>query len=307
MSEITDRECYAMRRVNPFVGALHILETPQGRALTVNGVAWELELLTAVESREWGSLNRNSSEVMHCRYGLWSDADGVVRYPYQAGFNPGAAERQAGKLTQAIREAAQDLPFTFRDTRELWLLDQYDKQPIALLASMNPQAKHLNPMPKYWKASLTGSTPSQQRFPRAHGLEEIVRRRAGFNLERRWVDRQADGSGIVNTTGEVLEARCFPPYLLTQEWSEHDHRRLADDFIAWTAPTLLTLQHLSTHNRGRLDRRLRVQARSIEHHWRLYPQVLDDNLLTAARVQCRLMDANQNSPETASGGSEQYD
>ena len=302
-----DGNCYALRRVNPFVGALHILETPQGRALTVNGVVWELELLTTVASREWGSLNKDSAEVMHCRYGLWSETDGLVRYPYQAGFDPHTSRRQVEKLTEAIREVSPGLPFAFRDNRELWLLDQQDKRPIALLASMNPQNKPVPPLPRYWKASMTGSTPSQQRFPRAHGLEEIVRRRAGFNLERRWVDRQADGSGISYDSGEFIQARAFPPYLLTLEWANADQRSLAHDFIAWTAPVLLTLQHLSSRSRERLERHLYVQAQSIEHHWRLYPQVLDKDLLTAARVQCRLMDANPNSAETANSRSEQHD
>ena len=87
-------KCYAVRRVNPFVGALHVLETPLGRAQTVNGVVWELELLTTVASREWGSLNKNSTRTIYSRYGLWS-------------------------------EAAPGLPVALRDNRELWLLDQH--------------------------------------------------------------------------------------------------------------------------------------------------------------------------------------
>jgi hypothetical protein len=31
-----------------------------------------------------------------------------------------------------------------------------------------------------------------------------------------------------------------------------------------------------------------VQAVSIEHHWHLYPDVVDEKKLKAARVQCRL-------------------
>jgi hypothetical protein len=298
--------CYAVRRVNPFVGALHVLETPQGRALTVNGVVWELELLTTVASREWGALNRTSGATLHCRYGLWSEADGVIRYPYQFEFDPRASRRQAEELTAAIRKAAADLPFALRDSRELWLLDQHDQQPIALLASLTPRSEPTTPLPKYWKASMSRGTPSQQRFPQAQRLEEMVRRRAGFNLERRWIDRHGDGSGTVRDSGEVVAAHAFPPFLLTLEWRDAAQRSVADDFIAWTAPALLTLQQLPRRSRELLERRLCVQAQSIEHHWRLYPQLLDENLLKAARVQCRLMGAN-NSAAAAGSGSRQHD
>jgi hypothetical protein len=299
--------CYAVRRVNPFVGALHILETPQGRALTVNGVVWELELLTTAASREWGALNRTSSETMHCRYGLWSEADGVIRYPYQFEFDPRTSRRQAEELTTDIRKAAAHLPFALHDSRELWLLDQQNQQPIALLASMTPRNEPTTPLPKYWKASMSRGTPSQQRFPQAGRLEEMVRRRAGFNLERRWIDRQSDGSGIVSDSGEVVAAHAFPPFLLTLEWDDAAQRNIADDFVAWTAPALLTLQQLSARSRELLERRLCVQAQSIEHHWRLYPQLLDENLLKAARVQCRLMGASNNSAAAAGRGGQQHD
>ena len=63
---------------------------------------------------------------------------------------------------------------------------------------------------------------------------------------------------------------------------------LVKNYIAWVAPSLLSLQHLNKIERDRLERHLNVQAVSVEHHWHLYPETVDEKKLTAARVQCRL-------------------
>ncbi|MGB5585296.1 MAG: hypothetical protein WBO93_17105, partial [Gammaproteobacteria bacterium] len=63
---------------------------------------------------------------------------------------------------------------------------------------------------------------------------------------------------------------------------------LAANYIDWTAPALLTLQHLSIDERVRLEKSLNVQAISVEHHWHLYPEIIDEKAINAARVQCRL-------------------
>lgn len=295
MSAAATSRRYAARRVNPFVGAQHILETSAGRALTVNGLVWELTLPVSVPSSKWGALNRDRHEWLNLRYGLWSESDGMVRYPYQSGFDRISAQRQARELVAAVREASSHLPFPFRDRRELWLLDQHTGLPIALLTSIAAQNPSPSPLPKQWKACLGQGTPGQRCFPHAERLEGLVRRRAGFNLDWRWVERQDDGSGIAQPGGELLDAELFPPFLLTQDWSAPEERQLANDFIAWTAPALLTLQQLSTSNRERLESQLQVQAQSIEHHWRLYPQVVNDDLIKAARVQCRLINASRRS------------
>ena len=52
---------YAIRRVNPFLGVLQVIETPGGRAISANGVVWDIEVL-AERSGGWGSLNRNNRD-----------------------------------------------------------------------------------------------------------------------------------------------------------------------------------------------------------------------------------------------------
>jgi len=57
--ETTEVRAYAVRRVNPFLGVLQVIETPGGRAISSNGVVWEIELRTE-RSGMWGSPNRNT-------------------------------------------------------------------------------------------------------------------------------------------------------------------------------------------------------------------------------------------------------
>ena len=36
---------YAIRRVNPFLGVLQVIETEGGRASSANGVVWDIEVI----------------------------------------------------------------------------------------------------------------------------------------------------------------------------------------------------------------------------------------------------------------------
>jgi hypothetical protein len=286
--------CYAVRRVNPFVGLLQIIETRDGRAISANGVVWELELTVVVASNEWGALNRNNSNTLYHRCGMWSQAEGLVRYPLPPRPNSDSLDMQARMLIEQIREESVRLPFRLEDNRELWIFDQQGKIPLALLASTAPSQQPPHPSSREWKASTLKGSPGQMRFPDAARLETFVKQRAGFNLKRYWITRLDDGSGVMANNNARIEAQHFPAFLLTQEWADGEQRRLACDFVVWTAPALLTLQRLSTSERAYLKQNLSTQAHSIEHHWRLYPQILDKDHLKAARVQCRLQNANLN-------------
>ena len=65
---------YAIRRVNPFLGVLQVIETAGGRAVSTNGVVWDIEI-RAERATGWGSLNRNKTKVAYYRYGRWSKAN----------------------------------------------------------------------------------------------------------------------------------------------------------------------------------------------------------------------------------------
>ena len=286
--ETGDIKAYAIRRVNPFLGVLQVIETEGGRAISSNGVVWEIELRTE-RSGMWGSLNKHAKEAVYYRFGLWSAEEGLVNRPLAPHLDRDPLTIQCAILIECIAQRLEYLPFKLIDKRELWLFDKEEQQPLVLLASLKPGDKPPSPEPKYWKSCLgANGVASQYRFPDSRDLEKLVERTASLNICKYWVDREDDGSGMLEIKGERIKVDEFPGFLICEDWPDEKEISLVNDYIAWVAPSLLSLQHLSKTERVRLESHLNVQAISVEHHWHLYPETVDEKKLTAARVQCRL-------------------
>ena len=172
--ETGDIRAYAIRRVNPFLGVLQVIETDGGRAVSSNGVVWEIELRTE-RSGMWGSLNQHIKEAVYYRFGLWSAEEGLVNRPLAPHLDRDPLSIQCDILIKCIEERLQYMPFRLIDNRELWLFDKDRQQPLALLASQKQGDKPLSPEPKYWKSCLgANGVASQYRYPQATQLEKLV-------------------------------------------------------------------------------------------------------------------------------------
>ena len=286
--ESAEIRAYAIRRVNPFLGVLQVIETGGGRAISTNGVVWDIELRTE-RSGMWGSLNQDVKEAVYYRFGLWSAEEGLVNRPLAPHLDREKLTSQYEFLIQSIKERLQYIPFKLLDTRELWLFDKDERQPLALLASLKPGDKQPSPEPKYWKSCLgANGVASQYRFPAARELEKLVESTASSNVCRYWVNREEDGGGMLERGKGSFSVGEFPSFLISDNWPDEENSSMVNEYIEWIAPSLLTLQNLSDVERNRLENSLNVQAVSVEHHWHLYPEMVDETKLTAARVQCRL-------------------
>lgn len=286
--ETGDIEAYAVRRVNPFLGVLQVIETSGGRATSSNGVVWQIEL-RAEQSGMWGSLNRNSKQLVYFRYGLWSSEEGLVKRPLPPHLDRNKLISQYGFLIDAVQQRLQHLPFKLIDNRELWLFDKDRHQPLALLASQKPGDRPLSPEPRYWHSCLgREGIISQYRYPKSGELETLIMRTASTNIHKYWVNREEDGGGTLEKDGEHMRIPGFPVFLIKTDWADMAEAQLVNNYLAWIAPSLLSLQRLSKAERSWLEDRLNIQAVSVEHHWQLYPETVDEKKLTAARVQCRL-------------------
>ena len=281
---------YAIRRVNPFRGVMQVIEAEEGRALSCNGVVWEI-LVRARQSNARESRSRDRRRKIYYRFGMWSMGDGLLRRASSPAEDQDYFDlaTKCETLVEYVRVHHQQLPFRLEDNHELWLFDSDKQSPLALLASLRPGASLAAPEPRAWSCcSGANGSAGQRRFPQARDLETQVRQRAGLNISKHWVRRLAGGDGVVEATGEAISASRFPVLLLEEDWATDEEQRRASEYIRWISPSLLTLQHLDKATRTRVENNLNVQAGSIEHHWHLYPEIVDQKLIKAARVQSRI-------------------
>ena len=278
---------YAVRRVNPFRGVMQIIEAEQGRALSCNGIVWEI-LVRARQGSSPDSIDGSNSKKSYYRFGMWSMDHGLMKRSNSPVADQDYFElvSKCEALVEYVRQHHHQLPFELEDNLELWLFDNDNQRPLALLASLSPGAIPASAEPKQWLASTgANGSASQRRFPQARELEMQVSKRAGLNINKYWIKRLPGGDGVLENTGRSISADQFPILLMDESWKNAEEQYRVREYIKWIAPSLLTLQHLDKDTRERLENNLHVQAISIEHHRHLYPEIIDQKLLKAARVQ----------------------
>lgn len=257
-----------------------------GRALSFNGLNWEIEVKSDRTPTLWGSLPQ-PSETAYFRYGLWSASEGLATRSYASHYDNNGLRPRADEVVAAVQASLSQLPFALADSHELWLLDQEQGLPLALIAAVRPEQSRPKPEPRRWSACLSSDIPSQPSYPNGDALTALVKARVGFNIRKEWIERHSDGSGTVLRTQTRLAAEHLSPLLLSRHWPEAS-QPLVENYFNWIAPVLLTLPHLSAELRGHLEQQLHRCAATIEHHWRLYPTMIEPQLITSARVQSRL-------------------
>jgi hypothetical protein len=286
---IQDVRCYAIRRLNPFLGVTQIVELGIGRALSTDAVNWEIQL--AVERPAgWGSLNRGRSQRQFFRYGAWSEGDGLASFRVSPPLHPAALLESAETLVAAVQQCRGTLPFALADHFELWLLDARNEFPVALLAAVTDQ--HLTPMhrPAQWTAAPGGehnqsgaSTPAPDAGNAPwSSLESAVRRRAGSARRAIWFNRRC--------TSVPGSDDGFPELPVVEQWARVEDAAGVARYIAWLAPRLLTLP-LAPTTRARLEVDAGAQPLLVDRLYPLYPEVLDRHRLSEVRVQARIMRA----------------
>lgn len=286
---------YAVRRLNPFLGVAQVVETEAGRALSVDAQNWELQL-GADRPAGWGSLNEGRSERQFYRYGVWSAAEGLARYPVHPLFGPGDIRQAAQQLIDAVEDLASRLPFPLEDRCELWLLGAIDAMPLALLASVTRESLVPARAPGEWRAV---SEPLGEGIEGRAGtgdfarLETMIRKRAGGGVAQ-WFARDADGSGTgldrrvpSALAGRRISSDAFPELLIDERWCTPEEEAIVAEYVSWASARLLTLP-LRPETRARVERAACGRAAEVARHFRLYPEVADAHLIERLRVQARI-------------------
>mgnify|MGYP000244586237 CR=1 FL=1 len=292
-------ECYAQRLLNPFRGVMHIIRYRSAEAVTTDGVEWDIYVANDALLDGLGRAGKRA-QISDIRYGHWSAETGLKRGPLFPSDDFKRLEDMGAVVYEHLLRMHREVPFTFLDQFELWLLDR-DDQPLALLHSVRNDSETDTRPPLDWRAGLAAREGFHSAAvgglaePAAAYLTQHVNGLASGVAQ--WFRRSDDGAGLgLHTLGDgeslrgrVLDADAFPPLFIATAGMDAAHARLVRDYHAWQAPWMLLLPHLDAMTRRELEACACRQAELIETHCRLYPQVIDHAALLAARVEAALL------------------
>lgn len=306
-----DTRCLSLRRVNPFQGLAALVQTPGGRALSVDGRHWQIQILAHPPRGLWSGGGEQKG-LRYFRFGFWSSETGTTRVPLNPILDAGEMVAASERLVAQVREAEPSLPFPLAPELEQWLLDP-SGNPLALLATALDTAELDELRRDAWNAgarederpfiskSLSARDVAERGISGRHvhveALERLVAEAAAPHQTTRWFRREGayavalDQPADAETSSARLPEHALPPLTLRTDWADRDARLLVDEYIAWLSPYLLTLPDLDDEARAGLERSAAHHAPLVDSLWRLYPRIIDEGLIRQARVEARLRES----------------
>ncbi len=298
---------FCIRRLNPFNGLLQVFQLDTARALSANGQVWEIQVLSESPQGLWA--NTPLGAQRYFTFGLWSETSGLKQVPVNPLFDIRTMIGASDRLIANLEPELAHLPFPMADRYERWLLDESDRQPLALLHSCRTESEMaLHEKPAGWIAAESGDfsfiSPhlSRRELPNHDGhnlrvhasiLEAEIRHRAGSRASSAWYYRNPDNT-VVPCNETQRQAPKLPPLPLAESGYDAENAPLIEDYITWKAPQLLMLPYLSGSYRERLEQLAVKQPQQIDRFWPLYPEIHNKDLLKRARIEARIRSANRN-------------
>jgi len=256
---------YAQKLTPPYSGQVQIVETDTYRALTLDGLVWEVQYVNRI----------------HIRVCTISAQELKGRATGSGQFSDDTADPKLGALFDYLVDV--ELPFQANDCFEFWLLDHADKAPLALIYSCST-TEQLDKFPNRaeW-ASLPDAVMKIEKTeheiasnlpPVNYQLESLVSERAGIN--NKWFDRREQ------------HKEHFPPFLVREDWLDQQSQAICTRYISRQAPRLLMLQGLLASDRARLESCCEPYATEVARFHAVYPEILNKEAINALRVEARL-------------------
>ena len=293
--------CYSERILNPFRGVMNIITTGKADAVTIDGIHWDLYIHNTFHAHKDEPDEFSHIDMPDIRYGVWCQKKGLVRAPALPSYHYEEIQKTGNELMRAIHRHAFDIPFAFMDDYELWLLDEENHEPLALLDSVCSEKEIHTPGTLQWQAGnrcreyfKTRMIPvADEDETHADLLNKLVNARAGNRPAAQWFLRKQDGYGLGMTsinlgekyTGRELSPRLFPRMFVEQQWSNESASALFDEFIHWLSPWLLLMDFLKDSQREAFESIARQQAMLVDEIHLLYPKVISQKDINAARVE----------------------
>lgn len=272
---------YSKRLLLPYVGVVQVAETGRAQALSLDGENWAVGYAMSENAQ---MRNKQVSDDPQLNYSpVATIKQGRLQTrPVHPVLDPQQVHAAVNELYEALSDAR--VPFAPLDRYEFWLLDSEDS-PLALLHSSvdAEQMEQLSPRP-VWIAmpaaqlEVQAPEPPQKTYvpPVNYRLQQRVEERAGNKPRGAWFER-----------ADPVNDR-FPPCLLREDWEAEADQQLCDRYVARLAPRLLMLHTLSQAVRHRLEQAARHYVFDVERFYSLYPEVVDEGLMNAARVEARM-------------------
>lgn len=306
----TETRCFAIRRLSPFQGCLQVIEAKDAQASSSNGIDWRIQVRCQTPVEQWGSMDGSRPDHQIILFGFWSSEGGFHRVPLPPIVSSRQIEVAAQPIIDVLLERTGSVPFKQLDNCELWLLDEKRQSPLALIAACSePQQLPVIRCPE-WQATLltdhsfTRTDITNNSVQSGHAardeLNQLVKRAAGQNPKAQWFLRDDTGKGTgfdginidSSSRTRCLQNTDFPELLLREEWPEAAAQQLVNDYIAWQAPFLLTLPHLHTLTRKRLEQLAFQQPFKVEGQYKLWPDIIDKEKLRATLVEAQMRRSN---------------
>lgn len=304
-----DHQCYAVRRLNPFQGVIQIIKCETARALSLDGINWEIQIKAKRPDDMWGGTTCGKSTTQFLRFGNWSSVKGLRKVPAHPLLDLTTMFRKADDLISLIMQEQEKLPYPLEDKYELWLLDSH-RMPLALISAATSPNILVTAKEQQWRCGYRSNRDftapawdennskyliNTNSHPHMSALERQVRIAAGHTLCQ-WFERTVTGEGIgialegfSALSGRRLDMHSFPELLLREESCDND---LAAAYLRWISPYLLTLQLLSDKTRKMLEQQARHRALLVERNWKLYPKVIDPTFINTTRIEAQLRQIN---------------
>ncbi len=289
-----------------------MIKTDYGRAVTSDGVNWQVQLWREHQSHQWGGMGTPETRWGYLVAGVWNLAIGFDRFPVDPKIDVVEIEVPSQKLIAHVERHCERLPFAPADNIELWLLDHDARLPLALLASTRERHNCERVSEASWRASLPGdlsfvsdSLLQDEDFARQlyrgssyhrDAIAALVNHTAGKPPMAQWFERgpRGDGTGLggihldASLIGRCVSREMFPELLIREHWPDPRVQALVHDFHLWQAPLLLTLFRLSRATRGFWEPFASTQAEVVARLHRLYPEIVDEQLVNAVLVEAAL-------------------
>lgn len=296
---------YSQRMLNPFRGLMHVVETEDADAVTVDGVHWDLYVDNIDLLHDAYREGYDDISVPDIKFGTWSKQKGLSRAPLISTINFDAVQTAGEALLKAVKELESRLPFPAGDDLEYWLLDHHGS-PLALLDSKPVESREDSQEHHKWivgqrcrKTFRPGSAGSDTDFCYGEWLEGRINAHAGESISAQWFLRNEVGGCATgghniraDWEGRQLSHQDFPELLVRNNWNDPVTSDLVSDYIDWLSPCLLQLPQLCETSRARLEKAAWKKARQVESLHTMYPVVIDKDGLKASLVKARIMSAN---------------